>query len=318
MTVLHNWADEGLAAGILAVPGLDMDDVDGARAVVDSLIPPAEVLDDMRRQSQVEVVDLEVECSEGRVVIVRKYVPHGVTPIAPAVLYFHGGGFVCGRLENAEPWCLAAASSTGTIVFSVDYRLAPEHPYPAAVDDGWEALSWLVDRAGELGVDPNRIVVAGASAGGALAAATCLRARDLGGPGIVFQLLQYPVLDSDLNTDSMRSFVATPGWDSVNAAKSWKHYLRGVPEGQAVASYASPSREADLAGLPATYLSTCEMDPLRDEGIHYALALLAAGVSVELHQVAQTFHGFDAFSATSPTAAAEIARQHDAIRRAVC
>lgn len=313
----HTWADAGLAAGILSVPVLNLDDLVDTRAKVNAFIPPAEVLAELRRDYQVEVSDLVVDRESGPPVPVRRYLAHSAAAPAPAVLYFHGGGFVCGRLEHAEAWCISTASSTGAAVFSVDYRLAPEHPYPAAVQDGWTVLRWLVAQAEELDVDIDRLVVAGVSAGGALAAATCLRARNDGGPVVALQLLQYPVLDSSLSTGSVHTFVDTPGWDAINAAKSWRHYLGELHGQDNLPSYASPSREPNLAGLPPTYVVTCERDPLRDEGIHFALALLDAGVPVDLHQVAKTFHGFDSFSATSMTAAAEIARQHEAIRRAV-
>lgn len=312
----YSWADTGLAAGIPSVPVLDLDDIAGTRAKVNAFIPAAEILTGLRQDSQVKVDDLVADYGPGHPVPVRRYLPHGAGAPAPAVIYFHGGGFVCGRLEHAEAWCISTASNTGAAVFSVDYRLAPEHPYPAAVEDGWTVLRWLVSQTEELGVVADRLVVAGVSAGGALAAATCLRARDEGGPAVALQLLQYPVLDSSLGTGSMRTFVNTPGWDAINAAKSWRHYLGKLHGKDRDPSYASPSRELNLVGLPSAYVVTCERDPLRDEGIQFAMALLDAGVSVELHQVAKTFHGFDSFAATSSTAATEIARQHEAIRRA--
>jgi acetyl esterase/lipase len=182
------------------------------------------------------------------------------------------------------------AGEVGAVVVSVDYRLAPEHPFPAGVEDCYAALAWLAAHAAELGVDPARIAVAGQSAGGGLAAATALLARDRGGPALCFQLLEIPELDDRLDTPSMRAFTDTPLWNRPNAVWSWKHYLGASHAGEPSA-YAAPARAKDLAGLPPAYVSTMEFDPLRDEGILYALRLLQAGVPVELHSYPGTFHG---------------------------
>ena len=143
------------------------------------------------------------------------------------------------------------------MLVSVDYRLAPEHPYPAGVHDCYAALSFLHDEAGALGVDTNRIAVVGASAGGGLAAATTLLARDLGGPALCFQMLHIPELDDRLETPSMRKFVDSPVWNRPLAEKSWKAYLGGLA-GTDVPDYAAPARATDLSGLPPAYVSTAE------------------------------------------------------------
>jgi acetyl esterase len=179
------------------------------------------------------------------------------------------------------------------VVVSVAYRLAPEHPYPAGLEDCYAALVWLAGHAAELGVDPARLAVAGGSAGGGLSAALALLARDRGGPALCFQYLAIPELDDRLTTPSMQAFVDTPLWNRPSAVRSWEYYLGpGLAAGSDdVPPYAAPSRATDLAGLPPAYISVCEFDPLRDEGIAYAQALLAAGVSVELHLFPGTFHG---------------------------
>ena len=183
------------------------------------------------------------------------------------------------------------ALSTGAVVVSVEYRLAPEHPYPAAVHDCYSALRFLAVQADELGVDPARLAVLGTSAGGGLGAATALLARDLGGPALCFQMLHIPELDDRLETPSMRAFVDTPMWSRPLAEQSWRAYLGPDVDRDDVSPYAAPARATDLSGLPPTYISTAENDPLRDEGILYGLRLLQAGVSVELHQFPGTFHG---------------------------
>jgi acetyl esterase/lipase len=220
---------------------------------------------------------------------VRVYQPVGVEAPLPAVLYLHGGGFCFGSIETEHAGAMATAHGAGALVVSVEYRLAPEHPFPAAVEDAYAALSWLAAEAPALGVDPARIAVMGQSAGGGLAAGLALLARDRGGPPLCFQALGIPELDHRLETASMREFLDTPLWNRPNAVMSWRHYL-GEQAGEA-SPYASPAVAKDLRGLPPAYISTMEFDPLRDEGIEYALRLLQAGVPVELHQYPGTFHG---------------------------
>jgi acetyl esterase/lipase len=187
----------------------------------------------------------------------------------------------------------------GIVVVAVEYRLAPENPFPCGLDDCYAAFQWMTKQATDLGVDPDRIGVYGQSAGGGLAAALALLARDRGGPALCFQYLGIPELDDRLDTPSMQQFVDTPVWHRPNAIKSWRYYLGGSAANGEVSPYAAPARATDLRNLPPAYVSTMEFDPLRDEGILYALAMLQAGVQVELHQYPGTFHG----SAMVPTAA---------------
>jgi len=232
-------------------------------------------------------------------VLVRVYRPRAAASAPrPGVFEIHGGGFMMGDIAMMDPWCQRVAGEIGAVVVSVEYRLAPEHPFPAGVEDCYAALSWMATEAKSLGIDPERIAVAGQSAGGGLAAATALLARDRGGPRLCFQLLEIPELDDRLDTPSMLAFTDTPLWNRPNAVWSWKHYLGPNHRGE-VSPYAAPARAENLAGLPPAYISTMEFDPLRDEGILYGLRLLQAGVSVELHSFPGTFHG----SAMIPTAA---------------
>jgi acetyl esterase/lipase len=234
---------------------------------------------------------------------------------APALVFFHGGAFVLGDRYTEELRCLRYAAEVPCVVVSVDYRLAPEHPYPAAVDDCVAGLEWAFSHAPELDIDPGRIGVGGSSAGGALAASVALRARDSGGPPLVFQLLNYPVIDDRMDTPSMRAFDATPMWTSGATADMWVHYL-GDPSGRgAVSPYAAPGRAADLSGLPPTYVLTAELDPLRDEGIDYARRLMEAGVPTELHTVAGACHGFDIIAAEGALGRRAIDEQVGALRR---
>jgi acetyl esterase/lipase len=221
---------------------------------------------------------------------IRIYTPTGGAGPRPCVYEIHGGGFMTGNIDMMDGWCQIVAARVGAVVVSVEYRLAPEHPFPAGVEDCFAALCWTAENADSLGIDSGRIAIAGQSAGGGLAAATTLLARDRGGPALCFQLLEIPELDDRLETPSMKAFDDTPLWNRPNAVWSWRHYLGPDHSGE-VSPYAAPARAKDLSGLPPAYVSTMEFDPLRDEGIEYAVRLLQAGVSVELHSYPGTFHG---------------------------
>ncbi|OBB91412.1 alpha/beta hydrolase [Mycobacterium sp. 852002-40037_SCH5390672] len=207
---------------------------------------------------------------------------------APAVVYCHAGGFALGNLDTDHRQCVELARRGRCTVISVDYRLAPEHPYPAALEDASTVLRWVATDAGKLGVDPARRAVAGSSAGAALAACLAQRAADGSLPPVAFQLLHQPVLD-DRVTASKAEFRTSPAFDGEAADLMWRHYL-----GPAAASECTvPARRAGFAGLPTALITCAEIDPFRDEAIDYALLLLRAGVSAELHVFARTCHGFD-------------------------
>jgi acetyl esterase len=217
-------------------------------------------------------------------VAVRIYRPHQAQG---AIVWLHGGGFVMGDLDTEQPAATRLADGSGAVVISVGYRRAPEHRFPAAFDDAYAVLLWTAEHAAELGVDPARIAVGGHSAGAGIAAAVALRARDEQGPPICYQLLNQPQLDDRQETWSARNFTDTPWMTRDKLAATWRHYLGSAP----ASPYAAPARAADLSGLPPAYIATAEFDPLRDEAIAYALRLLHAGGSVELHQWPGTFHG---------------------------
>lgn len=270
------------------VPDISLDDIELARQGLDA------VLRDLN--ADVDTAGLVVEDTvvpgpgDGEDVPVRVYRPEGDEVVRPALLTIHGGGFVLGNIEMEHAGSVALASRLDAVVVAVDYRLAPEHPYPAGLEDCYAALCWMHDDAGALGIDSARIAVGGQSAGGGLAAGLALLARDRGGPPVCFQFLGIPELDDRLETESMTRFVDTPLWNRPAAELSWRHYLAALPPGD-VPPYAAPARATDLTGLPPAYVTTMEFDPLRDEGILYAMRLLQAGVPVELHSFAGTFHG---------------------------
>jgi acetyl esterase/lipase len=250
----------------------------------------------------VVINDLEIAGPDGGPPVpVRVYAPEGeAARPRPAYLTIHGGGFVMGTIAIEHAFGVQVARALGVVVVAVEYRLAPEHPYPAGLEDCYAALGWLHAQADALDVDRERIGIGGQSAGGGLSAGLALLAKDRGGPAICFQLLGIPELDDRLDTPSMQRFVDTPLWKRPNAIVSWQAYLGDRAGGAEVPVYAAPARATvdQVRGLPPAYVTTMEFDPLRDEGILYALRLLEAGVSVELHQFPGTFHG----SALIPTA----------------
>ncbi|MBL1066899.1 alpha/beta hydrolase [Streptomyces sp. 7-21] len=240
---------------------------------------------------------------------VRVYRPHQAQG---AIIWLHGGGWVMGDLDTEHPWAARLAQYAGAVVISVGYRLAPEHPYPAALDDSYAALAWAAEHAAELGFDAGRIAVGGHSAGAGIAAGLALRARDERGPAICFQLLNQPGLDDRQETWSQRNFTDTPWMTRDKTTDAWRHYLGGAP----ATPYAAPARATDLAGLPPAYLATAEFCPARDEGIDYALRMLQAGVSVELHQWPGTFHGSQAIL-SAEVSQRQITELGDVLRRAL-
>jgi acetyl esterase len=246
------------------------------------------------------VEDLEVPGPDGPLPV-RVYRPDGAAVPAPVVVFFHGGGWVLGSIATHDATCRGLANRTGAVYVSIDYRLAPEHPYPAAPEDCYAATCWVVDHAADLGVDPGRLAVAGDSAGGNLAAVVCQMARDRSGPAIAFQLLVYPVTDLDLDRwPSMEENADGPLLTREGMDWFARHYVGTLPfTGD---PYAAPIRAADLSGLPPAYVATAGHDPLRDEGAGYAEALAAAGVTVGYDNFATMIHGFVGFADVVPAA----------------
>jgi acetyl esterase/lipase len=234
----------------------------------------------------VNTVGVDIENREVRSIPVRLY--RGGPSRAPAVIYCHSGAFVLGNLDTDHRQCVEFARRGRCTVISVDYRLAPEDPYPAGFDDAMAVLEWAANNAQELGIDAARLAVAGSSAGASLAALLAQRAADGSSPPIVFQLLHQPVLD-DRPMPSKDEFDATPGFDGPAVTLMWQHYLASelVPVG------AVPARADDLAGVASALITCSELDPLRDEAVDYALRLMWAGVATELHVFPGTCHGFD-------------------------
>ena len=242
---------------------------------------------------------------------VRVYRP-GDHP-APVLVYFHGGGWVLGSLNTHHGVCASLAALSGCVVCSVDYRMAPEHRFPAAVEDAWAATTWLAEHAEEVGGRAGALAVGGDSAGGNLAAVCALRARDTG-LRLALQLLVYPVIDADLETSTYREFAE--GYFLTERQMDWyrERYLRR-PE-DTLDWRASPLLADDLAGAAPAYVAVAGFDPLRDEGLAYAERLREAGVPVEVHRAGSLIHAYVNITAVSPDAREATMHAVRAIRRA--
>jgi acetyl esterase len=231
--------------------------------------------------------------ADGMGVVVRVYWPSDDMALRPGVLFFHGGGWVIGDLDSHDGLCRRLANEVDAVVVSADYRRAPEHKYPAAAEDCYSALLWMVGQAADLGIDHHRMAVAGDSSGGNLAAVTALMARDRRGPSVAFQVLIYPVIDS---TSARHEYASksenASGYFLHTESMEWfrQQYLPDEQAGEE--PYCSPSRALSLAGLPEAFVLTAEFDPLRDEGEHYGELLKTAGVPVTIHRARGMFHGY--------------------------
>ena len=221
---------------------------------------------------------------------IRIYRPEGVVSPSPCVVYLHGGAFIKGSLDSGDTVAWGVADVAGVVVASVDYRLAPQHPFPAALEDCYAVVRRLAEQGESFGVRGDRLALWGDSAGGNLAAATCLLARDRGGPGIVAQALNYPCLTDDLTSDSYRRYAESPGLRTANMDIAWSHYLgdrRPTDD-----PHAAPLKAADLSGLPPVHVHYAEFDPLADDARHYAERMTAAGNEVVLRCARRMIHGY--------------------------
>lgn len=221
---------------------------------------------------------------------VRVYRPDVDEDGAPVLVYYHGGGWTLGTLDSIDGVCRRLARRAGCVVVSVDYRLAPDHPFPAAVDDAFAAVEWVAEHAATVGGDPDCVAVGGTSAGGNLAAATALRAREAGGPALRAQVLLYPMLDRDFERSSYEENADGPLLSRADVEWFWDLYLRSPVDGYN--PFAAPLRALDLSGLPPTVVVTAGHDPLRDEGVAYAERLEADGVDVVHDHRPGMAHGF--------------------------
>ena len=288
-------------------------------------LPAATTLEEMRNQWTSYVSETRQPYPDGMAVEdraiagpggdvpVRVYRPAGVTQPAPCILYIHGGGFMKGDLDSSDAvaWGLAAQGSA--VVVSIDYRLAPENPYPAAFDDCYAVLCHVADQGAADGIDSGRIALCGDSAGGNLGAAVCIAARDRGGPAIAAQALVYPCLTDVLEGPAYRRYAVTPGLTAASMQNYWDWYLAGTRRPSAD-PLATPLAAEDLSNLPPAFIQVAEIDPLADDGRRYAEALNAAGGTARFRVAKGMIHGFLRARFSGQDTAAEFAALCDFLR----
>ncbi|WP_241471721.1 alpha/beta hydrolase [Mycolicibacterium neoaurum] len=316
MTSARPAVDPDLKALLDAVPlAFSVDDgVEVAREKFRALKPPPNVL------VQLRIEECVIGSGELQDIPARIYWP----PVEqhdnlPVIVYYHGGGWAIGDLDTHDHVARAHSVGAEAIVVSVDYRLAPEHPFPAGVEDAWAALQWVGEHAAELGGDPNRIAVAGDSAGGNLSAVMALRARDAGGPPLVFQLLWYPVAVGDRSAPSFieNADAYILNRDVTNAFLTWYLPAVDLDDPAGLPTDVAPANAESLAGLPPAYIGTAEHDPLRDDGAKYAEMLAAAGVAVQHSNEPTLVHGFVSLALASAVATEAAGRGIAALRTAL-
>jgi acetyl esterase len=286
MELDYSMIDAELLPGLDLMPAglgdLSRHTVAAVRAMRASL--PAPVI-----ETDIAITERTITTDTGEVrVLVYGHADRGV---GAGVLWVHGGGYILGTAEDDRARLIA--EELACTVVSVDYRLAPEHPFPAGVEDCYASLLWMVERAAELNVDPARIAIGGPSGGGGLAAGLALINRDRGGPRLALQLLLYPMIDNLHDTPSGR-YVNHPVWNQQTSFNAWEMYLNGTP-GLEASPYAAATRAPDLAGLPPAYICVGAEDLFRDEDMDYARRLIAAGVATELAVFPGLYHGADLF-----------------------
>ncbi|GAA0816610.1 alpha/beta hydrolase [Spirilliplanes yamanashiensis] len=296
---------EALPGGFNAIP-----DIVQRRATVDGImgatpVPP---------NPNVTTEDRTVPGPDGEPDIsVRIYRPNGVGAEAPGIYFIHGGGMILGNVAGEDAVASTLCEQVGAVVVSVEYRLSPEHPHPAPAEDCYAGLVWTAKNAAELGIDPDRLAIYGASAGGGLTIAVALMARDRGGPALRFIMPIYPMIDDRNETASSHEVTDVGIWDRAGNIEAWSWYLGGnEPDG-----YAAPARAEDLSGLPPTFIDVGTVDMFRDEDIAFAQRLLAAGVPTELHVHPGAYHAAEVFAGEAPLSRRIWALRVDALKRAL-
>ncbi|MGO9265891.1 MAG: alpha/beta hydrolase [Candidatus Binataceae bacterium] len=248
---------------------------------------------------------------------VRVYRPNVQPNKLPALYWIHGGGYVMGDIEQDDRLMKQLVKRIGCVTVSVDYRLAPEHPFPAPVEDCYAGLKWLFRHAGEFGVEPSRIAIGGASGGGGLAAGLALLTRDRGEVQIAFQLLIYPMIDDRNATPASYAITDPRMWNRESNRLGWRAYLGRDGGGTDISPYAAAARATDLTNLPPAYIPVGALDLFVDENIEYAQRLIQAGVPTELHVYPGAFHGFDLFAPSATVSKQFKADRDSALKRAL-
>jgi acetyl esterase/lipase len=244
-------------------------------------------------------------------ITVRVYRPANASGAVPGIYYIHGGGMILGNVEGENAAAESICEHVGAVVVSVEYRLAPENPHPAQSEDCYAGLVWMARNAAELGFDPDRLAVYGGSAGGGLAIAMALLARDRGFPVIRFQMPIYPMIDDTNETASSHEITDIGVWDRAGNIEAWQWYLGGGKPDQ----YAAPARAEDLSGLPPAFIDVGTVDMFRDEDIAFAMRLMQAGVPTELHVNPGAYHASELLAPEAELSRRIWERRFDALRR---
>ena len=308
-----------LVAGYELVPPeglINWDDLPAARVFLAGMLE--ELTADIPDLQTVIKEDKSIPGPEGAPEVpVRIYRPRESTGTLPGLLWIHGGGYVVGSVEESDLPVQALVDDIGCVAVSVEYRLAPEHPFPAPLEDCYAALKWMADNAAALGIDPARIAITGPSAGGGLTAGLALLARDRGEASVAFQAPIYPMIDDRNDTPSSHEIADSRIWGRRSNENGWRAYVGENAGGEGVSPYAAPTRATDLSGLPPTYIAVGTLDVFLDEDIEYARRLMAAGVPTELHIYPGLFHGSDIFVADAASSLRFIADRNAALKRAL-
>ena len=287
--------DPELLPSIEMIPAdgsFNFDDLPAAREMITRMF--AEMAAQMPPVEGVDSRDLSIPGPAGAPdITARLYTPKNLSGTKPGMLWIHGGGYILGDLDiddhNLRQMCI----NTGCVILSTNYRLAPEDPFPAPVEDCYSSLKWFVENSKNLDVDKSRIAIGGGSAGGGLAAGLAIMTRDRGEIQIAFQLLIYPMIDDRNISPSSHTVTDPRTWNREKNIFAWKAYLGKSAEDGDVSPYAAAARAKDLFGLPPAYIAVGELDLFLDEDIEYAQRLLQAGVPTELHVYPGATHGFD-------------------------
>jgi acetyl esterase/lipase len=301
-----------LDALLEAVPGgfNAIADIVARRAAVEQLLEAMEVPPNPNVAAQ----DRAVPGPDGAPDIsVRIYRPVDATGTLPGIYYIHGGGMVLGTVAGEDGLAEMLCDQVGAVVVSVEYRLAPEHPHPAPVEDCYAGLVWTAKNAADLGIDPTRLAIYGGSAGGGLTLGTALLARDRGGPALAFMMPIYPMIDDTSSTPSSQEITDIGIWDRDGNIEAWGWYLGG----QAADQYAAPARAEDVSGLPPAYIDVGTVDLFRDEDIAFAQRLMQAGVPTELHVTPGSYHASEVFAPDAALSARIWATRIGALKRAL-
>ena len=310
--LIHPDVREPLEQLLAAIPGGfdSIPDIVQRRATVTQLLAAVEIPPNPNVISE----DRTVPGPEGAPdITVRIYRPVDATGTLPGIYFIHGGGMILGDIDGEDAVATQICERVDAVVVSVEYRLAPEHPYPAPVEDCYAGLVWMARHASELGFDPERLAVYGGSAGGGLTIATSMLARDRGFPALPFQMPIYPMIDDRNETPSSHEITDIGLWDRAGNIEAWKWYLGdGKPD-----QYAAPARAEELSGLPPTFIDVGTVDLFRDEDIPFAMRLMQAGVPGELHVNPGAYHAAEVFAPECELSGVIWARRIEALRRAL-